>query len=107
MRPLTRIVYNDYTSAFNVCIHERNIQTFVIELYKVVNGVSPNIFEEVFPMKKSTRYCSKFPFETFNVHTTNYGTLSLSYMETKIWSILPKDIKESKTLQKFKNRIKK
>ena len=59
--------------------HERNIQTLAIELYKVVNGLSPKSLEEVFPMKKATRYCSKFPIETFNVHTTNYGTHSVSY----------------------------
>ena len=41
-----------------------------------------------------------------NERTTNYGTHSLSYMGPKIWSILPLDIKESRTLHEFKNKIK-
>ena len=109
-----RIVYSDYSSTFkeliekdkSSTIHERNLRTLAIELYKVVNGLSPKILEEVFPMKKSTKYCSKSPFETFNVRTTNYGIHSLSYMGPKIWSILPRDIKESVNLQTFKNKIK-
>ena len=110
-----RIVYSDYSSTFSeliekdksVTIHEKNLRVLAIELYKVVNRLSPKLLDEVFPMKKCIKYCSKSPFETFNVRTTNYGTHSLSYMGPKIWSILPLDIKESKTLHEFKSKIKK
>ena len=110
-----RIVYSDFSSTFSdliekdnsVTIHERNLRTLAIELYKVVNGLSPALLDEVFPIKKSIRYCSKFPFETSNVHTSNYGIHSLSYMGPKIWSILPLYIKESETLPEFKTKIKK
>ena len=44
-----RIVYNDNQSTFEellekdntVSVHQRNLQFFAIELYKVVNGISP------------------------------------------------------------------
>ena len=53
-----RVVYNDYNSTFtelldrdgSYIIHERNIQTFAIEIYKVINGLSPEIMHEVFPL---------------------------------------------------------
>ena len=59
-----RIVYDDSKSTFrellnkdnSFTIHERNIQTLVIELYKVVNGISPQLISQVFPLKKSVKY---------------------------------------------------
>ena len=109
-----RIIYNDYSSTFSellekdnsVTIHERNLRNLATELYKVLNGLSPKILDEVFPMKKSIKYNSKLPFETSNIRTTNYGIHSLSYMGPKIWSILPLEIKESKTIFEFRNKIK-
>ena len=46
-----RLIYNDKTSSFeqhlendnSVSIHHRNIQTLAIEMYKVTNGLSPEI----------------------------------------------------------------
>ena len=109
-----RIVFSDYRATFtellerdkSVTIHERNIKVLATELYKVVNGLAPKILEEVFQLKESIKYNSKFPFQTFNVRTTTFGTDSLSYLGPKIWSILPNCIKESKCLEEFKMKIK-
>ena len=46
-----RIVYNDNTSSYkelleidnSVSVHHRNIQILATELYKIVNGLSPDI----------------------------------------------------------------
>ena len=54
-------------------IHERNIQTQAVELYKVVKGSATEIMKEVFPVKLNTRYPSKFPFQSKNVPTESYG----------------------------------
>ena len=59
-----RLVYNDDESSFenlllkdnSFTIHERNIQTLAIELYKVVNHLSPKIMDFIFPLKKEIRY---------------------------------------------------
>ena len=50
-----RIVYKDYNSTFNkllikgnsVSIHNKNTQALAIELYKIVNGISPEIMKDV------------------------------------------------------------
>ena len=51
-----RIVYNDNQSTFEellekdntVSVHQRNLQFLAIELYKVINGISPDLMKEVF-----------------------------------------------------------
>ena len=108
------MVYNDYTSTFNmlldkdksVTVHVRNIQTLAIEVFKTVNGMSPKIMSNVFPLKKTVTHCSKQIFGTRNTKTANYGLETMSVLGPKIWSILPKDWKLSTDLVDFKNQIK-
>ena len=109
-----RIVYDDTESTFrellnkdnSFTIHERNIKTFAIELYKVVNRISPEIMSEVFPLKSTAKYFSKQPFMTRNVCTVRYGTNTLSHLSPKIWALIPCDIKEVGSLKLFKSKIK-
>ena len=109
-----RIVYNDTHSTFNellskdgsFTIHERNIQTLAIELYKIIMGLSPQIMTEILPLKERNNYCSRFPFKSHNVKTVNYGTETISFLGPKIWSIIPNNIRNSSTLLEFKRNIK-
>ena len=55
-------------------IHERNIHTLAIELYKVAYGISPKIMRLVFPTKQNVHYPWDDIFQTFNVKTVNWGT---------------------------------
>ena len=72
-----RIVYSDYISTFNTLlekdqsfkVHERNIQILAIEVFKVINGLSPKIMNSVFTLKKDLTHCSKQIFITRNVKT--------------------------------------
>ena len=51
-----RIVYKDYNSSFQqlldkdqtVTIHHRNLQRLVTEMYKVKNGISPKMMNNIF-----------------------------------------------------------
>ena len=110
-----RIVYNDKVSSFeelrfkdnSFTIHERNIQALAIELYKVINGLSPEIMKLVFPLKANVRYPSENKFETRNVRTVRYGTETLAHLGHKIWAIIPNEIKEETSLIRFTRKIKK
>ena len=109
-----RIVYKDFASTFtellgkdnSFTVHERNIQTLGIELYKVVNGLSPVITKQVFPVKDNTRYPSENMFQTRNVNSVRYGTDTLAHLGPKIWSIIPNVLKEEKSLNIFVKKIK-
>ena len=110
-----RIVYKDYNSSFQelldkdhtVTIHHRNLQKLVTEMYKVKNGISPkmmnNVFNEV-PNTYSLR--NNRIWSTHNVRTVNYGTETLSFRGPKMWEILPDYIKEAKSYNEFKNKVK-
>ena len=106
-------MYNDYISTFNMLlykdksftVHERNIQILAIEVFKVVHGISPQIMNSVFPLKKNLTHCSKQIFVTRNVRTVNYGLETVSVLGPKIWSILPNDFKLSTNLDDFKKKI--
>ena len=110
-----RVVYRDNVSSFgellekdnSFTIHERNIQSLAIELYKAVNHLSPEFMNEILPLKRDLSHCSKQDFITKNVRTVHNGTETLSYLGPKIWLLIPNEIKELKSLNKFKQKIKK
>ena len=109
-----RIVYNDHISTFeelldqdnSVTIHNRNIQLLAIEIYKVVNGISPEIMKEIFQLKESRNYHTRFPFKSYNVKTVSYGTETLSFLGPKIWAMVPECLKNTISLDEFKTKIK-
>ena len=109
-----RIVYKDNVSSFSellikdesFTIHERNIQTLAIELYKVAYGLSPKLMNQVLPLNVQSKYPGENDFKTFNVKTVSYGTETLAHLGPKIWSIVPTDMKRF-SLSKFTNKIRK
>ena len=108
-----RIVFNDNKSTFrelllkdnSVTVHERNIQTLAIELYKILNGLSPEIMSQVFPLKEDIKYCSQNKFKTRNVHSVKYGINTLTHLGPKIWAMVPDEIKVETSLMNFKTKI--
>ena len=76
-------------------IHHRNIQTLAIEIFKFLNGLSPQIMNDVFQVKSPAPYYlrDKNEFYSRNPKTVAYGTESVSFMAPKIWSIVPQELK--------------
>ena len=107
-----RIVYDDYESSFqklleisnSFTIHERNIQSLAIEIYKVVNNLAPEIMNLVFQKNLNAYYPRQSTLKTVNVKTTSWGINSLAHLGPKIWDLVPKEFK-SFPLSIFKQRI--
>ena len=107
-----RIVYSDFKSSFeglpmkdnSFSIHERNIQSLAIEIYKFLNGLSPSFLNNVFHKNISKSYDLRNHKELYsrNPKTVRYGTETVSYMAPKIWSKVPETIKISSSLDSFK-----
>ena len=62
-----------------------------------------NIFEI-----KSNYYniCNAPTFSSRNIKTVRYGLQTIYYMAPKIWTLVPKEMKEIHTLNEFKAKIK-
>ena len=105
-----RIVYSDQSSRFDkITIHHKNIQSLAIEIYKFVNGLSPEIMNSVFNLKENNRCSLRNVYELFsrNPITVKYDTETISYLTPKIWSIVPQTIKEGTSIYSFKTKIRK
>ena len=112
-----RIIYNDKTSSYeellskdgSVSMHHKNLQKLVIEIYKVANGLCPEIMNEGFQFQTQNhhklRNNSTFRIPSFN--TMFKGKEIVFYVGQKIWSQVPDEIKSLKSLKSFKKAIKK
>ena len=111
-----RIIYNDKKSSFqelldkdqSVCLHHRNLQTLSVEMFKVTNGLSPEIFSNLFEKKDHTIYNfrNNSRFDIPKVNTVRSGSESISVLGPKTWNSLPKELKEITSLDAFKSSIK-
>ena len=107
-----RIVYSDNTSSFeellktgnSVLVHHRNIQVLTIELYKIVNGLLPEIIEEAFPFNKNTSHNTrnKNKFHSRSIKSVTFGSETLSHLAPKIWELVPVEIKNVESVAYFK-----
>ena len=112
-----RIIYNNKTSSDeellsidgSVFMHHKNLPKLVIEIYKVPNGLCPEVMNEVFQFQiqnhRNIRHNSTFRIPSFN--TIFKGKESVSWLGPKISSQVPDEIKFLESLTSFKKAIKK
>ena len=111
-----RITYNDSKSTFeellskdnSVSIHHRNLQVLATEMYKIKNDMAPELLNAISQNRTlpyNLRTNSSFSFR--QVDSVYHGTESLSFLGPKIRELVPEDIKQSESLEIFKNKIKK
>ena len=93
----------------SVCIHHKNLQFLLIEMYKAYNGLSPKIFSELFQKRGELNYNfrSNNLFVVPKAKSVFNGEETVSVLGPKIWNSLPDEIKEKRSLLSFKTAIKK
>ena len=109
-----RITYNDKHPNFEellhkvVTIHYNNIHALAIELYKIANGMSNKIMNEVFKLRHAPCYnlWHTSQFSTDPIHSVYNRTEAASYLGPKVSEQIPGEIK-NKSLDVFKREIKK
>ena len=84
------IIYNDKISTFkellekknSVSIHYRNIQALAIEMYKVANGMAPEIMNDIFQIREKSHYNLRYTSESIipPIHSVYHGRESASYL---------------------------
>ena len=107
-------MYKDNISSFeeslktdkSFCIHYRNIQSFAIELFKVKSNLSNGIICDIFETRNSNyNLGSLADFKRARVNTSSFELNSLKYLATRIWDIVPYDIKSVENLNSVKKKI--
>ena len=102
----TETVRRDSGENKKLSIYKETIQKLAVEMYKVKNDLAPipvqNLFTKVIPREGARR-----PTDWIlpRVRTENYGKETVRYRGPIIWSLIPDNIKESKSLVSFKDSI--
>ena len=110
-----RALLNDEASTFNdmvsksndTAIHVRNIQKLIIEFYKYLSGHSAPTMKVKFTkriIKYNLRNCRQTLLP--NPKTKKYGTDTVAYKASQLWSTLPTRYKNLPSLDLFKFEIK-
>ena len=111
------IEYNDKSSTFyqllekdkSVTIHTRILQYLATEIFKLKIGILPTIITEIFKFYDNTAHNLRSGpvLERRHNRTTNSGVESISTLGTKIWALVPENLRQSTSLNIFKGGIKK
>ena len=111
-----RIVYKDNYSSYvdllakdkSFTIHQRNIQSLTIKLFKVKRNLSNQIICNILKTRTLTyNLQSQTDFMRDCINTRHYGLNSRNYFAPKVWDMIPLEIKNINSLQKFKIEIRK
>ena len=109
-----RMVYKDYELSFeellrkdnSFCIHHRNLQKLATEMYKAYNDISPPLVKSIFPRREVPyNLRNSNPFQSSHVNTVFRGTETISFRGPKTWNLVPENIKNAKSLNEFKAKI--
>ena len=88
-----KIVYKDHFSPCeelrskykSITVHQRNIQILAAEIYRILNGLSPDTMQDIFETKSNYYKTRNAPvFSSRNIKTARYGLQTISYMTPKI-----------------------
>ena len=87
-----------------------NLSQFIKEiskyLHKILNGLSPDIMQDIFETKSNYYNTRNAPaFSSRNIKTVTYGLQTISYRAPKIWDLLPKEMRQVAILNEFKAKI--
>ena len=77
-------------------------------MYKVTNGLPPEIMNEIFQIREESRYNLRYTsqFTIPPIHSVCNGRESVSYMGPKICELIPPAFKQINSLSGLKKAIK-
>ena len=91
----------------SVSIHYRNIRLLAIELYKAKNKLSSQLILALFQRREvNYNIRSQKDVSLRSINTSSYGLKFLRYLASKIWNLVPQDIRSAKNLSQFIRKIK-
>ena len=90
-------------------MHIKNHQTLAIEMFKAANGMSQDIVSEIFRQKNKHPYLLRQNPLIYapRIKFVYNGTENISFLEPKVWELVPNSMREVQNLEIFKKEIKK
>ena len=86
----------------SVSIHQRNLQILETEIYKARNGLGPKIMKDIFySVQKPYNLRNDSTFQRLRNRTVYFEIESIFSLAPKIWEIVPREIKNAKSLDIF------
>ena len=112
VKPLFHDSYDPYTGRTgrgNILptLYNRRLQNIAILMYKIKNNLSPDYISRLFIIRSNQYNLRKNDFIIPRVNTTDYGKHSVRYLGPVLWSKIDRKIRELKTLDEFKRKIRK
>ena len=110
------LIQQNYASDFEVLlenanekpVHQKCIELLMIEVYKYLNGLSPDMMSGIFKFTENTYNLINFHiFEPQNPRTKKSALDSIAYRASQLWKNVPEEIRNSTSLPMFKKKIKK
>ena len=109
------IIYNDKQSSFikllekdnSVSIHQRNLQILAIEMFKVSNGLSPVLMNDIFKLRGEQTYNLRklSQFYRPKVNSVYNSTESVSFLGPTKWDLVQNELKDIGNIAAFKKAI--
>ena len=94
-----RLIQQNYRSEIERLLENANeklvpqkcIGFLLTEVYKYLNGLSPDIMNTIFKLRQNTYNLKNFhAFESQNPRTKKFGLDSIAYKASQLWKIFPK-----------------
>ena len=110
------LIQQNYTSDFKVplensnenLVHQKCIGLLMIEVYKYLNDLTPDIMSDIFKLRENTYNLKNFHlFESQNLRIKKFGLDSIAYRASQLWKNVPEEIRNSISLPMFKKKINK
>ena len=109
-----RVILGDDLSEFESLLqnnreirsHHKNIQSLMIEIFKIKNELAPPIMDSMFERRNEPynfRNIQEFLTEKKELY---YGLETVIYRSRQLWSLVPENIKEVESLEIFKREVK-
>ena len=106
-----RVVYNDFSSNYqlllskgnHVTIHQKNLKTLSVKVFKSTHGYSPNFINAMFHVKH-VNYSQRIQnlLTLPKTSTITYGLHSFTYRACSTWNTIQDVIKNSSSVSFFK-----
>ena len=110
-----RFLFNDKKSSYSDLLEKadmdmlqfRRLKTIACEVFKSVNDLNPSFMKDMFIKKEiSYNFRDKDKLILPSFKKIRYGKATFSYYGAHLWNLMPVDIKQSMSLNKFKEMLK-